>query len=106
MQDRELLELAAKAAGIGLVWSSEQESPRDAGCWNIWNPLRDDGDRYRLAKACGLCVNFANNTVTAFRDGAQIALFYFGHASYRDGDEGYCIVRAAAEIGKGMSAEG
>lgn len=50
--DRELLEAAAKAAGIELrYWSESQESfnlalmePRR---W--WNPLADDGDALRLA---------------------------------------------------------
>lgn len=50
--DRELLEAAAKAAGIKLrYWSESQESfnlaltePRR---W--WNPLADDGDALRLA---------------------------------------------------------
>ncbi len=59
MNDRELLELAAKAAGI-------KYSLRDAGqCWEqfgiplpktmshepteYWNPLTDDGDAFRLA---------------------------------------------------------
>lgn len=51
MTDRELLELAAKAAGIDLyVWGSpgaenfaNMASP---GC--RWNPLNDDGDALRL----------------------------------------------------------
>lgn len=48
--DRELLELAAKAAGIELVWSSnEDQSPRDRAMWDTWNPLQDDGDALRLA---------------------------------------------------------
>lgn len=52
MTDRELLEAAAKAAGIDLrYWSESQElfnlaltEPRR---W--WNPLADDGDALRLA---------------------------------------------------------
>lgn len=41
MSDRELLELAAKAAGL---WDAEN------GCIDIpWNPLTDDGDALRLA---------------------------------------------------------
>lgn len=55
MNDRELLEKAAKAAGIELEWW-------DAGCpgfyssgdrmgltFTNWNPLTDDGDALRLA---------------------------------------------------------
>jgi hypothetical protein len=49
MTDRELLELAAKAAGIGWdrdleVWYSSDSSIR-----TDWNPLTDDGDAFRLA---------------------------------------------------------
>jgi len=51
MTDRELLELAAKAAGIRLFWNggnsffrAEMEYPHDN-----WNPLKNDGDALRLA---------------------------------------------------------
>jgi hypothetical protein len=51
MTDRELLALAAKAAGIPVVWDEE------AGCYLRqdrmgtvpWVPLTDDGDALRLA---------------------------------------------------------
>lgn len=60
MNDRELLELAAKAAGILLVWDGD--SPKEVtehwSCdptepphereWE-WNPRTDDGDALRLA---------------------------------------------------------
>lgn len=59
MTDRELLEAAAKAAGI--------EVERDArgfyecedgisGCSGVWNPLEDDGDALRLAVRLGLSI--------------------------------------------------
>ena len=60
MTDRELLELAAKAAGI-VVWGNDL--PGDvpdmatAGLYtNLghWNPLVDDGDALRLAVKLGL----------------------------------------------------
>jgi len=50
--DRELLEMAAKAAGINLEWIGEG---RMASCFDPaserewWNPLTDDGDALRLA---------------------------------------------------------
>ena len=43
--DRELLELAARAAGPG-VWLEHDDRP--------WNPLTDDGDALRLAVDCRL----------------------------------------------------
>jgi hypothetical protein len=55
MTDRELLEAAARAAGVdlaptGFVWD-------DATAEMIeWNPLTDDGDAFRLAVKLGLSV--------------------------------------------------
>ena len=46
MTDRELIELAAKAAGIELRWHGGY-LPFTAG--HEWNPLTDDGDALRLA---------------------------------------------------------
>ena len=65
--DRELLELAAKAAGLEIAKANQAE--RDAlvgreaaGLWlsngkTWWNPLTDDGDALRLAVALGLVVD-------------------------------------------------
>lgn len=72
--DRELLELAAKAAGFGepkkgaVCWV-EAEYPRNSGkhgaLWNyfgnsdtaeLWNPLTDDGDALQLAVKLSLSV--------------------------------------------------
>lgn len=45
--DKELLELAAKAAGISRQWDG---SLVDRGFPDkVWNPLKDDGDALRLA---------------------------------------------------------
>jgi len=63
MNDRELLEMAAKAAGMGIKKARQAE--RDAGgyghvgLWIVdvstcWNPLEDDGDALRLAVKLGL----------------------------------------------------
>lgn len=50
MTDRELLELAAKAAGIKLDWTDWPTlSPRRLPEWDAWNPLFYDGDALRLA---------------------------------------------------------
>ena len=52
MTDRELLETAAKAAGLRVTWMPAKPGAR-AMLWqtNIgeWNPLTDDGDALRLA---------------------------------------------------------
>ena len=55
--DRELLELAAKAAGLGVKWEQAHSC-----FWiemgqglpiNHWNPLKDDGDALRLSVKTG-----------------------------------------------------
>ena len=48
MSDRELLEAAAKAAGIDWADGHESTGLRDQN-GKVWNPLADDGDALRLA---------------------------------------------------------
>ena len=58
MTDRELLELAAKAAGIE-VWWTENYGGVLLQCRRspvIWNPLNEDGDALRLAVMLELLV--------------------------------------------------
>ena len=52
--DKELLELAAKAAGYNIKWRDMKGgyeraliTPKLNGKW--WNPIADDGDAFRLA---------------------------------------------------------
>jgi hypothetical protein len=54
MDDRELLERAAKAAGLVVTWDGDNPPyPRakEVGGFHnpVWNPLLDDGDALRLA---------------------------------------------------------
>ena len=59
MTDRELLELAAKSAGIGLIaWTKFFDEWKFAcnPCGEPWNPLIDDGDALRLAVKLGMTV--------------------------------------------------
>ena len=50
MTDREMLELAAKAAGLHVkVASNSGRGLKVHGNCNWWNPLTDDGDALRLA---------------------------------------------------------
>ena len=54
MTDRELLELAAKAAGLRVIWPNEAVLPDGSSI--RWNPLTDDGDALRLAVKLSLDV--------------------------------------------------
>jgi hypothetical protein len=89
MTDRELLEAAAKAAGIELT-GDDQAAWLNRSSYG-WNPLTDDGDAFRLAVKLNLW--------EAVRDGYQ-------HADSLDGDPQAAtrraITRAAAEIGRTM----
>ncbi len=61
MNDRELLERAAKAAGIEVRWHIGPSGGHfltrtQAGNTRAWRPLDDDGDALRLAVKLGLVV--------------------------------------------------
>ena len=102
MTDKELLELAAKAAGIELrIYDGMDVEPGtdlvvvDAKTGFKWNPLTDDGDALRLAVKSGLGIRFYLNGVGA------------GEEYEMNHDDPYAatrrtIVRAAAAIGRGM----
>ena len=105
MTDKELLQLAAKAAGIELhSIYSEQEfigymaSPGSwSGGW--FDPLTDDGDALRLAVKLQMVVGIYPTKTNVTADGVFLEEFH--------GDDPYAatrmaIVRAAAEIGKGI----
>ena len=110
MDDRKLLELAAKAAGIKVVDDNAPISLyiESDGCKGgvQWNPLTDDGDAFRLAVKLGLLVNVsvaASATIVCTHDGTVIE---GAEGRWRDGDPyaatRRAIVRAAAAIGEQM----
>ena len=107
MKDKELLDLAAKAAEIELY-----ETTFDGGEWErcrvLWNPLTNDGDALRLAVRLSFCVS-----QWVLHEPPDVMVGYItpdgdGHNWIEDhrGDSyaatRRAIVRAAAEIGKGM----
>lgn len=105
MTDRELLELAAKAAGYdsiaekygwdeigGGIFLDRNDPPK------VWNPLTDDGDALRLAVKLRLNTLFPTQIG---RDNVHVA----GHIECLALNDPYAatrraIVRAAAEIGR------
>ena len=101
MTNRELLEAAAKAAGIALEWQADGWAHcLDTGC--EWNPLTDDGDALRLAVKLRIAVDFdgiENGTAQAMQtDGARWEIEPYGTDPYAATRR--AIVRAAAEIGR------
>ena len=105
--DRELLELAAKAAGwndFDWLAGDGYMSVYDAqGKQSAWNPLTDDGDALRLAVKLHLCV-------TSFSDEQMVGYVSKGqgrNVHEAPGNDPYAatrlaIVRAAAEIGRAI----
>lgn len=98
MNDRELLELAAKAMGFvqhhsyreklnSLLWISESGFPA------TWSPLTDDGDALRLAVKLSL-----------FWEQMELFDMFFEAEEKTDklAATRRAIVRAAAEIGRSM----
>ena len=94
--DRELLELAAKAAGYHIwardhtydIWHPNTE-------WTTWNPLTDDGDAMRLAVK--LYINIG--------EAQELMHDELGNATYHSDPYAAtrrAIVRAAAETGRSM----
>jgi len=93
--DRELLELAAKAAGIEIHNTGFISGPHLKGTTRSWNPLAYDGDAFRLMVKLSMVWNpvFLHN----------LALERFSNQDMRD-SEAYrrAAVRTAAEIGRRM----
>jgi hypothetical protein len=57
MNDRELLEAAAKAAGMVLTWEGPDRDQSQTLCKGAWNPLAYDGDALRLAVKLRLSID-------------------------------------------------
>ena len=115
MNDRELLEMAAKAVGKKITKYPDQDgkyrvfSGEDTG-WGPgdWNPLMDDGDALRLATSIGLRVQILLNdkperTRVVFEDDDWICSYTEFHGE-RGASEStrLAIVKAAADIGISM----
>lgn len=112
MNEREMLELAAKAAGLPYIKPTEDYdgslglqvgSDNPMRCWE-WNPLKDDGDALRLAVKLGI-------SVAIFEDAVGIGCRELpAGQKYEEtplGNDPYSttrlsITRAAAEIGRSM----
>ena len=103
MSDRELLELAAKAAGY--EYAKHGGYIVVDGIPGNWNPLTDDGDALRLAVKLGLMIdiqNKVNATSVWTTDESGSADFDAAHGKDPYAATRRAIVRAAAEIGKAI----
>ena len=124
--DRELLELAAKAAGLqlcGYSWIGENEDDdefeildaafvrhcQEQGFATRWNPLTDDGDAFRIVATLGLGIVFGQYApcdiysvyINEPEGGDTLSVGVIGD-NESSGVVRRAIVRAAAVIGKKM----
>ena len=117
MTDRELLEMAAKAAGITLEWDGNPDDwmPMyyEGKTYHQWNPLKDDGAALRLAVKLGIDLLFTHEDVEAVAtqharldDQEMISPWALESWTLKQQDHyaatRLAIVRAAAEIGRAM----
>lgn len=122
MNDRELLKLAAKAAGITLVpytwskgtgWDHEGFTVAGKGDYE-WNPLESDGAALRLGVGLLLTVVVRHHECEVFSDDGQCLASepIFTASAFIDPEQATdpqaatrrAIVRAAAEVGKAQAA--
>jgi hypothetical protein len=117
MTDRELLELAAKAAGVEIAtWSNCQAGgflSKDCAPERrerFWNPLTDDGDALRLAVNLRLTVHTYDEDNSPSSWGVSAGPAWADECVPHDSDPyaatRRAVVRAAAAIGQPQAASG
>lgn len=102
--DRELLEAAAKAAGIEIEWSTQISYPHIVGMSGnsqrcFFNPLTDDGDEARLETKLEMDVKWFIDSVVVGKGREKHREFFAEHGGEKQKARKYAGVRAAAEIG-------
>ena len=101
MNDKELLEFAAKAAGMELTYLPQRQGEwayyrNEHGGETPWDPLADDGDALRLAVKLVLGIRF-------YIDGVGVGESYEMNNADPQAATRRAIVRAAAEIGRAIT---
>ncbi|WP_236234494.1 hypothetical protein [Pseudomonas tohonis] len=110
MTERELLEMAAKAAGILGEWHERGQCIHVTGVTGMsdiwWRPLEDDGDALRLAIGLDIHVKRFAGSTTAMEHLGNAIDTQHDHWKENANDPMIstrrAIVRAAAEIGRAM----
>lgn len=105
MTDLDLLELAAKAAGINWKdWTKTLfgEETEERAWPYLWNPISDDGDALRLAVKLGMQIDTRDPETHVYVNGASERVDEYHTKGDSVAATRRAIVRAAAEIGKNM----
>ncbi len=101
--DKELLELAARAVKLDAFWSVDGsfvvKSMGTMPFEHEWNPLKNDGDALRLVVFLGLMVRCYHNCIVVEGDLASVDI-EIGQCRYHTTRR--AIVKAAAQIGAAL----
>lgn len=107
MSTRELLDLAAKAAGIEITWEHGQDFPERVTLfrghlanYDRWDPLNDDGDALRLAVALQAAKGSSWVICLSIGDNRTACEFHYACGPDSAANVRRAIVIAAAEHGK------
>ena len=109
--DKELLELAAKAAGISFIDWRESWADYNGPAWRtadkkLWNPITDDGDALRLAVKLGISPVFLYSQLEGgFKRGVSarhMEIYCEEWSADIGASTRFAITGAAAEIGRKM----
>lgn len=107
MNNRELLEMAAKSADMKCVWSDEYNTMYFPGLesMGVWNPIDSDGDAFRLLCALGmaLAVQYGEISVGSnYKYGIIVTERFEDYQNDKHAATRLAIVKCAAEIGRAM----
>lgn len=110
LNDREMLELAAKATGLRVRWhesshyGATMEIMEDESGGPPWNPLTDDGDLIRLESALEMSVLWFSDRVEVaeYKKRVLCTERYSSFSGDRHAARRAASVRAAATVGKFM----
>lgn len=107
MNDRELLELAAKAVGEDVEWHESGSYFYRKSCnWpaekGFFNPRHDDGESRRLAVKLRMCVSVEHDAQAAVWQGDELLAFNEPLGDDECAAVRLAVLRCAAEIGRAM----
>ena len=112
MSDRQLLEAAAKTATLDVFWAApgvyylvdpgRDKAVRDKALWRIWriwNPLKDDGDAFRLMNRLHISIDARITSVAASRyDAIAGTTFTVDERYIGESDDGTALRRAIVMV--------
>jgi len=110
---REDLEMAAKAAGLEVLWDEVDEAyllvedDASARHWEVWTPNDDDGDCARMEAAVGINVKWYDDCVdvteSAWSPKRDLSIKFADHGHDKSRARRYASVKLAAAVGRGMA---